>query len=60
MVPLEEILDNFGTKSDLYNILVHDCKAVKQNKLIKWIFITKYSKNKNDFLKSIIEEEKSV
>ena len=34
MVAPEEFLDKFGTKSDLYNILVYHRKAIKQNKLI--------------------------
>ena len=34
MVALEELLDKFGTKFDLYNILVYDSKAIKQNNLI--------------------------
>ena len=29
MVALEELLDKLGTKSDLYNILIYDCKAIK-------------------------------
>ena len=27
------VLDKFGTKSDLYSILIYDSKAIKQNKL---------------------------
>ena len=34
MVAPEEFLDKFGTKSDLYNILIYDSKEIKQNKLI--------------------------
>ena len=34
MVAPEEFLDKFGTKSDLYRILIYDSKDIKQNKLI--------------------------
>ena len=29
MVAPEEFLDNFGTKSDIYNILIYDSKVIK-------------------------------
>ena len=33
-----EFLGKFGTKSNLYNILVYDLKAIKQNKFIQCDF----------------------
>ena len=34
MVPPKQFWDKFGTKSDLYNILVYDCKATTKILLI--------------------------
>ena len=59
-VVLEDLLDRFRSKRDMYNLLTKDRKLIQELFVYSWLFLTTFAQMTLTFSKKVLEVKKKV